>query len=73
MIDIKSNVEPGKVVEFSHFCEGHLYYRTEDGTIFPIPLDDTRGATFNRTDKAIYFMRWMRKYNDRLANGEGDE
>jgi len=29
---------------------------------FPVPIEDTGDGTFNAEDKAIYFMRYIRKY-----------
>ena len=29
--------------------------------VFDVPLSDTRGAIFKAEDKALYFMRWIRK------------
>lgn len=29
--------------------------------MFPVPLDDVGGATLNCEEKAITFMRWIRK------------
>lgn len=50
-----------KVVRFSHYREGNLYYKTEDGFAFPVPIADTGEATFRKDDKAIYYMRWIRR------------
>lgn len=43
---------------------------------FPVPVSDTTGARFLRSDKGIFFMRWIRKYLEVLteaqrADGEG--
>lgn len=47
--------------------EGCLWYRTDDKWIFPIPFEDTgnaqgSAATFPAEDKAILYMRWIRKH-----------
>lgn len=67
MIDIKANIQPGKVVNFSHYFEGELWYETEDGTKFPVPIDDLGTATVTKTEKALLFMRYMRKWNEKLS------
>lgn len=51
-----------KKVFFHFYREGELWYITEDGFEFPIPPDDMRGAIFRREDKAIIFMRFIRKH-----------
>lgn len=48
--------------KFSFYRAGNLYYTTESGLEFPVPLEDTDGATFLSEDKAIFFMRWIRKH-----------
>ncbi len=59
--DIKEMVRDGRLVRFTRYFDGNLYYRTETGFEFPVPLEDTRGATFMAEDKAILFMRFIRK------------
>lgn len=55
-------------VTFSHYRAGHLYYlindltsENEDQYIFPVPIEDIGDATFPCTDKAMFFMRYIRK------------
>lgn len=59
-------------VKFSFFRDGSLWYATDDGWEFPIPVDDTANEqggspTFPASDKAITYMRWIRKHMDALA------
>lgn len=68
MINIKDNVTDGKMVTFKHYFDGALWYSTESGDVFPVPIEDIGTATFNATDKAILFMRYMRKFNDSLKS-----
>lgn len=41
--------------------DGYLWYKTESGFPFSVPVEDTKGATFLLRDKGILFMRWIRK------------
>ncbi len=50
-----------KKVRFRFYREGELWYETEDGFQFPVPINDTGTGFFNAEDKAILFMRWIRK------------
>ena len=59
--DIKEMVKDGKKVRFTRYRQGHLYYQTEDGFEFPVPLSDAGDATFLAEDKAMMFMRYIRK------------
>ena len=60
-MNIKDMVRDNKQVEFQFYRKGMLYYTTECGFIFPVPVSDTGDGQFNRTDKAMLFMRYIRK------------
>ncbi len=62
MNSIKDMVKDGKKVVFIRFKEGELWYRTECGFEFPVPVEDTGTATFLPEDKAMLFMRYIRKH-----------
>ena len=51
-----------KFVTFVMYRDGDLWYTTEDGFQFPVPLTDVGNATFLAKDKALLFMRWIRKH-----------
>ena len=56
-------------VKFKYFHDNTLYYECVDGFTFPIPVNETtneQGASpvFQAEDKAIFFMRWIRKAMD---------
>jgi len=72
MIDIKRAVSARRVVSFSHYCNGELWYMTEHGDRFPVPVSEAGTATFNNTEKAILFMRYMRKWNAAIKEGRVD-
>ncbi len=38
-----------------------LYYTAGDAWEFPVPIEDVGDATFNATEKAMLFMRYIRK------------
>lgn len=48
-----------KVVTFQFYKEGNLWYKTECGFAFPVPISDTGTASMLASDKAILFMRWI--------------
>jgi len=66
-----------KVVRFLYYRDKELWYETEDGFQFPVPINDTGTGTFKAEDKAILFMRWIRKRMeeveawDKLRSGGG--
>jgi hypothetical protein len=55
------NMVKDKTVKFLYYRDGEFIYETECGFQFPVPLNDLGKATLNASDKAIYFMRWIRK------------
>jgi len=62
-----------KKVKFSHYKEQELWYFV-DGTDFkfPVSTDDVGNATFLAEDKAILFMRWIRKHLEGIQNAKKD-
>ena len=65
MIDIKRAVSENRRVFFRYYRDGALWYNTEFNELFPVPVEDVGNATFLAEDKAILFMRYMRKWNAR--------
>lgn len=62
-MNIKEVVRNNRV-RFSYYREGVMYYSVAvDGEtyVFPVPLEDVGNATLLDTDKAILFMRYIRK------------
>ena len=51
-------------VNFSHYRAGYLYYNvivSEETYMFPVPISDIGDATFLSEDKALIFLRYIRK------------
>lgn len=61
-----------KTVKFLFYKENELWYVTECGFEFPVPISDTGAAAFNNEDKAILFMRWIRKHIELIKNAKGE-
>jgi len=53
-----------KKVHFVYYRAGNLYYKTETGIEFAVPVSeaDQNSATFWAEDKAIYFLRWISRH-----------
>jgi len=62
MTDLKDMVKDGKKVTFQYYKDGQLFYQTECGFEFPVPVSDIGNATFLAEDKAMLFMRYIRKH-----------
>jgi hypothetical protein len=62
MKSIKDMVSNDGQVSFVRYRDGELWYATDDGFEFPVPVADIGNATFLARDKALLFMRYMRKH-----------
>lgn len=61
MLTVKEMVAGDKKVKFTYYRDGNLWYETEDGFKFPVPISDIGNATFLAEDRAMLFMRYVRK------------
>jgi len=68
-INVKEHVDNKQKVFFKFYRSGILYYQTEKGLMFEVPVGDTGNAAFNAEDKAMLFMRWIRKQLEANVNG----
>ena len=69
-MNILKMVKDNKQVNFLFYRDSNLWYKTEDGFLFPVPIEDIGNATFLAQDKAILFMRYIRKHLDDLSSGK---
>lgn len=60
MITLKDHVNNNKIVTFKYFQGGSLYYETELGLEFEVPVADTGNGVFGPQEKALNMMRWIR-------------
>lgn len=61
-MNIKNMVGNNKTVKFVRYREGEFIYVTECGFEFPVPITDIGTATLLAQDKAILFLRYIRKH-----------
>jgi len=64
---IKDMVKDNQKVTFRFYRDGQLWYETECGFEFPVPISDAGTATFLAQDRAILFMRYIRKHIECLT------
>jgi hypothetical protein len=69
MTTLKELVGPGKKVHFCFYRQKELWYKTSDGFEFPVPIEDCGDGVFLNEDKAIIFMRYIRKHMESIAEG----
>jgi hypothetical protein len=61
MRTLKEMIVNNQKVRFSFYRDGQLWYETECGFRFPVPISDAGTATFLAEDRAMLFMRYIRK------------
>ncbi len=69
--NLKDEVKDNKKVNFKFYRSQNLWYETDSGFLFPVPIEDIGEATFLAQDKAILFMRYIRKYIEECKNDSG--
>lgn len=62
MNDIKEMVKDGKKVKFLFYKQKELWYVTETGFEFPVPIEDINDGVFLVEDKAMLFMRYIKMH-----------
>lgn len=72
-MNIKEMVSNGKKVTFTRYQKDTLWYITETGFEFPVPLSDTGEAAFLQEDKAMLFMRWIRKHIEEIQSAKSEQ
>lgn len=62
MRTLKEMVVNNQKVRFAFYRDGLLWYETECGFRFPVPLEEAGTATFLAEDRAMLFMRYIRAH-----------
>ena len=68
MRTLKEMVSDNQSVFFVRYHEGELFYKTACGFEFPVPIAEAGGAEFLAQDKALLFMRYIRKEIERIEH-----
>jgi hypothetical protein len=72
-MSIKEMVSNWKRVQIFRYKKQEHCYNNECGFEFPVPISDTSDAAFAAEDKAILFMRWMKKHVDTINAAKQDQ
>ena len=72
-MNLKEMIKDQKKVHFSFYRDMELWYITEDGFEFPVPIKEVGNATFMAEDKAILFMRYIRKHMEMLDQARKEQ
>jgi hypothetical protein len=71
-MNLKDMVKDNKRVHFQFYRSGELWYTTECGFEFPVPTSDCGDAVFLAEDKALLFMRYIRKHIEAIKQAKED-
>lgn len=69
MSTLKELVASSKQVHFQFYRKGELWYKSDDGFEFSVPVSDTGDGVFLASDRAMLFMRYIRKQLEANAQG----
>lgn len=72
MSQLKELVANGQQVHFQYYRQGELWYVTDSGFEFPVPVEDIGDGIFQRDDKALLFMRYIRKHLSAIEAGRAE-
>lgn len=72
-MNVKDMVNNGQRVKFVKYQQQELWYKCENGFEFPIPISDVGDAAFLNEDKALLFMRWIKKHLDLVNQAKRSE
>ena len=71
LLVLKDMVKDNKQVHFQYYSDSTLWYKTECGFVFPVPVSDIgNGTHFLSQDKALLFMRYIRAYIKQLKENK---
>jgi hypothetical protein len=73
MTTLKDMVKGGKKVRFAFFRSRELWYETECGFQFPVPIGEIGDAVFVAEDKALLFMRYIRKHLEAIEAARAEQ
>ena len=62
-----------KTATFYEYKKENLWYCTDDGFEFPVPISDIGDGIFQSSEKAITLMNYIRKHLATIEKGNIDE
>jgi hypothetical protein len=67
---LKQMIRNKEMAKFVRFQYGMFWYTTQGGFEFPVPLEDIGTAELRAEDKVLFFMRWINKQRDVVAQAQ---
>lgn len=69
MVKVREHVEKNQKAQFEFYRGSTLYYRTDKGLLFEIPVSETGDAVFKNQERAIILMKWIRRQLEENEKG----
>lgn len=63
-VNVKQHVIDHQKAVYKFYQGGSLWYETEKGLQFEVPISETGNGIFNKEEKAINLMKWINKQLD---------
>ena len=73
MRTLKEMVASGKRVRLAFYRAGELHYSTECGFLFAVPICEIGNATLLAEDKAILFLRYIRRQLELIERARAEQ
>jgi hypothetical protein len=73
MYTVKELVANGQKVHFKFYRQKELWYETDLGFEFPVPIGDIGDGVFLASDKAMLFMRYIRAHLASIEQGKQED
>lgn len=70
MLTVAQMVKDNKRVDFIFYKDQSLWYKTECNFVFPVPLSEIGNTMFPANEKAIVFMRYIRKHHESVSGAK---
>ena len=71
-MNIKEMVSDNKKARFVYYKLNELWYETETGFRFPVPIEDTGDGIFHAEEKALILMRYIRKHIKYISDAKNE-
>lgn len=72
-MDLKEMVKDNKKVTFVSYKQKELWYQAENGFLFPVPIEDAGDGVFLAEDKALLFMRYIKKHIKTIEDAKNSQ
>lgn len=61
MFTLKDLIRDGKTAKFKQYRLGNLYYETQEGFVFAIPLQELGESTLLAEERCASLMKWIKR------------